>query len=171
MQGGYGCVEHDPKWFERQAKEKDWRPENYYDQLARRWENCENPYFELMESQDWTGALLKVFRAYEDACEAVYPYEEDLTPSTDHEVEVIREDSDEEDVVYVVQSDKSWMLDDFINYFHLPKQDYDTSSAKAFAESISKSVSRHWIVEMYSLFVKSYGDMARCHPIEWDYSL
>jgi hypothetical protein len=159
-------------WLERQKKDKNWRPDEYYENLLQRYKgnSRHGPLYQKCEEIGWEKCLRLVIESYYLQLEYNGWFSFDDAKKLDAGTyEIIDHD---EDGISLVMKDWAWDTSiAWMNEYHLPKLSDGQYSKSHFEliEYVLEHTSPHWIVEMYVLFVIC-SDSARCYNLEWDYS-
>ena len=164
-----GVPEYRKSWLAHQKIDKNWRPKDYYQQVAGRWRTVDA--WPIEHNEDFLRTcLMEIFIQYYHQCEDQVFYFEvgDKIPLGD-ELEILSITNGR-----VAAAHNDFDLWNFIVEFHLTNiitcDSYNLSSHFAFANSIIENVSEHWIHEMYLLYVLSGGDKTRCGIVPWDFA-
>jgi len=160
----------EPEWFEKQKKDKNWRPDGYYEKLLQRYKDHTTELYRRCEQIGWEKCLRSVIGGYYSQLEYNGWFSfDDIKELDAGTYEIIGHD---EDGIFLALKDWAWDTSiAWIDEYHLPNLP-DGKYSKSHSELIEhvlKHTSPHWIVEMYVLFVIS-RDSSRCYNIGWDYS-
>lgn len=165
INGGLSCSQ---EYLERQRLDREWRPESYYKTLAERFRNREERLDAVWS--DPRPACWEIIDGWYRQTEQQIV----LLKGRPSHLEAGRYDllaTYEDSAILAYASSASDTLHEWreCERYCCPLPEQQVSNHEELVDIMMQYASKHWIAEMYVLFVMA-SDCARCHIVPWDYS-